>query len=54
VDGSLLLKIVTAFAAAQRGLSLDHGSKPYGINQPEHEKDLSTRVLAWYDMHLKF
>jgi dipeptidyl aminopeptidase/acylaminoacyl peptidase len=28
--------------------------EPHGINEPEHEKDLLTRVLAWYDKHLKF
>jgi len=28
--------------------------EPHGINEPEHEKDLLARVLAWYDKHLKF
>jgi dipeptidyl aminopeptidase/acylaminoacyl peptidase len=27
--------------------------EPHGIREPEHEKDVLTRVLAWYDKHLK-
>ena len=26
--------------------------EPHGIREPEHEKDVLTRVLAWYDRHL--
>jgi dipeptidyl aminopeptidase/acylaminoacyl peptidase len=27
--------------------------EPHGIREPEHEKDVLMRVLAWYDKHLK-
>jgi dipeptidyl aminopeptidase/acylaminoacyl peptidase len=27
--------------------------EPHGIREPEHEKDVLTRVLGWYDKHLK-